>query len=1011
MPIYAKGFRHQRSCPNTQVENALKGASYAISDLSDTESTSSDEGETQENREKEARKICSDRRCCTWFDLSNWFGYLSLELPPADFEACFTDVANGGAGLYEKLVVLGGKTLDIMAEMHFYEMYPAIKDLHLPADLRADKEAMRVLWARKRAERVTALPSLFLFGKSYLAMAQSLPTRQAVAKFVKACIGYCCQSADTENLYKWMPILIEHIFWTQKLRTERLAEDNAILQDLQEFLGYKWTHIPQRSDSPTGRELLRLYATDYFTKMSEETGVDPSRRAIWVDQEVEHFLTGSALPAFACLSMSLGPYVVAAENGGPTHAQNFTDMFESLVAACWIISTEEKVKIWMPSLIQRLRQAQLLLHMAQMGDKYFTNGTLIRKPAKHPVDIRQFASANNGMLNQFALWNVDPTRRPLTEGMCAFEGPLLTDSFHGCRAFPVDYPPVPLYYPAARPPATEQPACLPCCFVPRPPPRQVPGRPSGNGITLFDTDENKYELYLLGSQAFPQPRRRRPPLAAPVPRKKDATSHRANTCRLVRPSSFPASGRNRGTVELPRGTDASIQTSSAFWRPQSPPPAANVLGGHQTSTWNEAPQQSIHPSATAGQSQRHPPAAFKAVPQDTAMPSTPQEPRVKIRYVSDNGDEGGQQTNNVEVFIDDVLVHNQPLPNAPDAAGPDFRAILSTPNSNPVVLNFARTGEDGRPTVYVTEERQPQLPSPWILQNSDSTHKPRAYTVEPNIRVSNNFEAGVPAGSGCCLTSQCTKGSTQVLANSETAPAVDIIISPVVPPASHHRITSAAELTDIEPPSDACILGTYMKHCLPGSRDPPQAIQLVNEARDHSSDKQGELPQYMLASTECVLHAEANGKPQPIVNSVFMRCHSPAVLAETSTNEHEPELSLDCLSESSSAEGTFASSSSTDLGEHCDRECDRHHSTAASKIPPIRLAVEDDRVHISHLHGDCASKLVDSLQVILPAIRPISPVPQLNVGYRIARLFNQLSATLIPQKPRCNVALLHLRSI
>lgn len=113
-------------------------------------------------------------------------------------------------------MVLGGKTLDIMAEMHFYEMYPAMKDLHLPSDLRADKEAMRLLWARKRVDRVTALSGLFLFGKSYLAMAQSLGTRQAVAKYVKACIGYCCQTADSENLYKWLPILIEHIYWTQK---------------------------------------------------------------------------------------------------------------------------------------------------------------------------------------------------------------------------------------------------------------------------------------------------------------------------------------------------------------------------------------------------------------------------------------------------------------------------------------------------------------------------------------------------------------------------------------------------------------------------------------------------------------------------------------------------------------------------------------------------------------------------------------------------------------------------
>lgn len=68
-------------------------------------------------------------------------------------------------------------------------------------------------------------------------------------------------------------------------------------------------------------------------------------------------------------------------------------------------------------------QTQLVLHMAQMGDKYFCNGTRLRKPAKHPVDIRKFASANNGMLDQFALWNIDPTRRPLTEGTSGLPPP------------------------------------------------------------------------------------------------------------------------------------------------------------------------------------------------------------------------------------------------------------------------------------------------------------------------------------------------------------------------------------------------------------------------------------------------------------------------------------------------------------------------------------------------------------------------------------------------------------
>ena len=114
-------------------------------------------------------------------------------------------------------MVLGGKTLDIVSEMHFYEMYPeASKAFGMPQDMRVEPEALRVLWARRRTERVCSLAALFLFGKSYLAAAQSLPTRLAVAKYVKACVGFCCRSPDTENLYKWMPVLVEHIFWTQR---------------------------------------------------------------------------------------------------------------------------------------------------------------------------------------------------------------------------------------------------------------------------------------------------------------------------------------------------------------------------------------------------------------------------------------------------------------------------------------------------------------------------------------------------------------------------------------------------------------------------------------------------------------------------------------------------------------------------------------------------------------------------------------------------------------------------
>lgn len=114
--------------------------------------------------------------------------------------------------------MLGGKTLSLMAEMHFYELFSTAKgDVYLPASLAGvEVESLRLIWASVRAERVCGPQGLFLFGRSYLATAQTLSTRQAVAKYVKACIGYGCQNNDTENIYRWMPVLVEHIFWIQK---------------------------------------------------------------------------------------------------------------------------------------------------------------------------------------------------------------------------------------------------------------------------------------------------------------------------------------------------------------------------------------------------------------------------------------------------------------------------------------------------------------------------------------------------------------------------------------------------------------------------------------------------------------------------------------------------------------------------------------------------------------------------------------------------------------------------
>ena len=87
-----------------------------------------------------------------------------------------------------------------------------------------------------------------------------------------------------------------------------------------------------------------------------------------------------------------------------------------------------------------------------------------------------------------------------------------------------------------------------------------------------------------------------------------------------------------------------------------------------------APGQSAAASTAPWAAQSRAFATSRPGPGEAAPPPTAGEPRVKIRYMTDEGPDAGPPKTNVEVFIDDVLVHSQPLPSAQDVAGTDFKA-------------------------------------------------------------------------------------------------------------------------------------------------------------------------------------------------------------------------------------------------------------------------------------------------------------------------------------------------
>lgn len=364
---------------------------------------------------------CPDRRCCVWLDLRGWFGLDRPELEADEFRLAFTDIAHGGSGLYEKLVVLGARALETFSEVYIYEQFDPTG---IPSDLlggtQIPEEICRLVWTRKRVERLTSPNSLLAFAKSYLAAAQSLPTEISCVKYVKACIGYAIQLPVTEaqRLFEWMPSLVEHIYWAQRLHVEEHDEDNETLEDIQEYFGYPYSRLIPRireslaarpstvtTDAPTGRDLIRFYAADYFRSLAEETKIPSDRRPAWVTDETDFFMQSIVFQLFAACWLNLGPYLAAqTESASLPNSHEYRRMFESLLAACYVLSPEEKSRTWMITLIHRLRQIQLSIHVRRLD--ILTGGPTAELEGLHNVDIHRWSSLSHILQHRQLQWTL-----------------------------------------------------------------------------------------------------------------------------------------------------------------------------------------------------------------------------------------------------------------------------------------------------------------------------------------------------------------------------------------------------------------------------------------------------------------------------------------------------------------------------------------------------------------------------------------------------------------------------
>lgn len=367
-------------------------------------------------------QICPNVYCNIFSDLSNWFGFKNcMSIDVENLNTCFTDITNGGVGYYEKLIVLGGKILELFSELHFYNKYASEKNEEIVTDLKNLKDIKEVvyhyLYVQKRKNRVVFKNSLYLFGYSYLYTPLFFNNKNSIIKYVKACIAYAVKF-NKSNLYSWMPSLIDHIYHSQKLKVSEIESENALIQDLQEYFGYPFDYILPRiaecfssnnlyisNSNITGLQIIRIFGNEYFSHLADDVGVYGKEKAIWVKEETEAFLNSRCIEIFSGTMVSINKFL----NENNTKISKIRNIFEMLVSSCWILVDEKKSKIWVSALIQRLRQIQLLTQITTIEKWAFSIQRYNDINLNNFVnDIYNFNNINGSILSPFQLQNVNP---------------------------------------------------------------------------------------------------------------------------------------------------------------------------------------------------------------------------------------------------------------------------------------------------------------------------------------------------------------------------------------------------------------------------------------------------------------------------------------------------------------------------------------------------------------------------------------------------------------------------
>ncbi|TRY50234.1 Uncharacterized Protein CTYZ_00000353 [Cryptosporidium tyzzeri] len=355
---------------------------------------------------------CSDPLCRMWYDMTQFFGFLGEDIIDTDIDNAIVSVADGGSGIYERLIVLGHRILDATGKEYAVKKYMNSGIDGMPKEINkivgeSNKKLLVFLKMRWLSNNVCSIECLSKFAKRYCHYCKAELNSDSnkwddikLSKYVKFCISFCIYG---QGLIDWNnPLNIENKLcqrfpWLEVLiRSMDMSILNPSMQDDGKFLsaegirnakilgilhrhfGYNRgkkdipprvlfaLNTPEGSQLPeekTGQMIFSHYISHYFKAVASEHGFTGIDILHWVEKEKNILLQSNAVELFALIDLELGEvYSNGVSSKIEEKFSRYRGLFFSLIANMFVLCEDDKsAQIWLQELVTCVRQIQLYI--------------------------------------------------------------------------------------------------------------------------------------------------------------------------------------------------------------------------------------------------------------------------------------------------------------------------------------------------------------------------------------------------------------------------------------------------------------------------------------------------------------------------------------------------------------------------------------------------------------------------------------------------------------------------